>query len=647
MTARYLVTGATGLIGKELVLRLLERGEVHVLVRPGSLDRHAAVIERWKDQGHLSVVEGDVTAPDLGIAGATPDYDHVFHLAARYDLLAEPAELEAANVSGTKHLLAWLKGRGFDGVLHHVSSIAVAGDHEGTFREDQLEEGQSFPHAYHRTKWESERLVRRGGLRHRIYRPSAVVGHSITGAMDRIDGPYYLFGPIKKLRDWLPRWLPVFGPEAGPINMVPVDWVAAVIDHLAHAEGLDGRCFHVVDPDPPSFRRTFNLLADAAGASRMKKSRLGSMIGQLGPARDILGQLGSVKLFREALLDDFAIPKAIHAAFNRDVRYDTTELDEALAGAWPCPRQEDYVEALWDHWLRNLDPDRDPKGRIADYLSGRRVLITGGSSGVGEALAMACAQAGARVTIAARREPELRRVQSAIAARGGEADYVVADLSSFDACDTLAQETLARHGGVDVIINNAAHSIRRPLAESLERFHDLERLTQLNYLAPARLIRAVLPGMRERRAGHVVNVLSAGTHIPAPRFGAYSASKSALAQLGDSLAAELYDEGITVTNAYLGWVRTPMMEASGKYEDTQAMSPEAAAEWILEAVARRARRAVTAETTRRFVLHQLVPDTSARLLNVLYRIYADDPDAHPELAFDRTLAKRFIKGRLI
>ena len=275
------------------------------------------------------------------------------------------------------------------------------------------------------------------------------------------------------------------------------------------------------------------------------------------------------------------------------------------------------------------------------------MLVTGGSSGVGEALARRCARAGASVTLAARREAELCRVVGAIEEEGGAADWVVADLSTSDACDALVRETLDRHGRIDVLINNAAHSIRRPLADSLERFHDLERLTQLNYLAPARLIRNVLGGMRERGGGHVVNVLSAGTHIPAPRFGAYTASKAALAQLGDTLAAELYDEDVFVTNAYLGWVRTPMMTASGKYDNTKAMSAEAAAEWILDATSRRARRAIDAETTRRFLLHDLVPDSASRVMNVLYRVYADDPEAHPELAFDRALLERFVKGRMM
>jgi short-subunit dehydrogenase/thioester reductase-like protein len=644
MTDRYLVTGATGLLGGELTPRLLARGEVHVVVRDP--ERHADLLDRWRAMGELVVHEGNLEASMLGLdRGAMVAFDHVFHLAARYDLEASDEALEIANVGGTEQLLALLEAIGFDGCLHMLSSIAVAGDHDGTFGEDQLDEGQGFPHAYHRSKHRAEALVRACPHRHRIYRPSAVVGHSVTGAMPRIDGPYYLFGPIKRLRDLLPRWAPLLGPKGGPLNMVPVDWAAEVIDHLAHRDGLDGQTFHVVDPDPPRFVETFNLIADAAGAPRMKRSRLGAMLGGVAPLRAALEQLGSVKLFQQALLEDFAIPARAYRAFNRSVRYDTTRLEAALGEDLPCPHQRDYIEALWDHWLRNLDPDRDPRRRIQRYLAGRYVLITGGSSGVGEAMAQQCAAAGAHVTIAARREEELSRVVADIVAAGGDADFIVADLATFEACDALSAEVQKRHGRVDVLVNNAAHSIRRPLADSLSRFHDLERLTQLNYLAPARLIRGVLAGMRQRGGGHIVNVLSAGTHMPAPRFGAYTAAKSALAQLGDTLAAELYDERIYVTNAYLGWVRTPMMDASGKYAETKAMSPDEAARWILEAVSRRARRAIDAETTRRFMLADALPDTATRLMNLLFRVYADDGEAYPELAFDRALAKRFIKGR--
>ena len=140
--------------------------------------------------------------------------------------------------------------------FHHMSSIAVAGSYDGHFTEDDFDEGQELPTPYHRTKFESEKLVReRLQVPWRVYRPSLVVGNSQTGEMDKIDGPYYFFKAIQKLRRALPEWFPLVSLEFGRANLVPVDYVAAVVDHIAHLDGLDGQAFHVVDPKPPRVRR--------------------------------------------------------------------------------------------------------------------------------------------------------------------------------------------------------------------------------------------------------------------------------------------------------------------------------------------------------------------------------------------------------
>jgi len=214
---RAFVTGGTGLIGRFVVEELLARGAtVHLMVRDASRTHRAERLEGLRDRaarsgGRLELLSGDLAAPDLGLdeAGQTAlaSAGHCFHLAALYDIEASEEALVAANVRGTEHLLAALRGSGFSGVLHHASSIAVAGDYEGTFTEAMFEEGQGFPHAYHRTKYESERIVRASGIRHCIYRPSAVVGHSKTGEMDRVDGPYLGFSGLQMLAWALPQWV--------------------------------------------------------------------------------------------------------------------------------------------------------------------------------------------------------------------------------------------------------------------------------------------------------------------------------------------------------------------------------------------------------------------------------------------------------
>jgi NAD(P)-dependent dehydrogenase (short-subunit alcohol dehydrogenase family) len=654
------VTGGTGLIGKHLVERLLARGHrVLLLVRPSAEERRRDVLVRLEaaadaSPGELRLVRGDVAEPGLGASldealGGAP-LSHVFHLAAVYDLTAPEADLVRANVDGTRNLLEVLSVRGFGGILHHVSSIAVAGDHRGAFRESDFDVGQGHPHPYHRTKYESERLVRESrSIRHRIYRPGAVVGHSRTGEMDRIDGPYFAFKALRVLRDHVPRWVTLPIPSRGRIPIVPVDFVADAIDHIAHRPGLDGKVFHVVDPDPPHAAQALDLLSAAAGGPRFRPVR-GKGVSRLERMPMVAGvrALGAVRALRDMIFGDLGVPASLAGSARLEVELETTELLKALEGSSiRCPRPAEYFPALWDYWLRHLDPDRDPALVRRRYFEGRRVLVTGASSGIGAALAEQCGELGAHVVLVARRERELADVTEAIRRRGGRAHFVVADLTGMEACDAVVQQVLAEHGPVDVLINNAGHSIRRPIADSLDRFHDLERLMQINYLAPARLLRGFLPGMRQQRFGHIINALTAGARVTSPRFGAYTASKAALGQLGATLEAELSHEGIRVTNAYIPWVRTPMMDATGKYADTPAMTPAEAAEWILQAAAEGRSDAITFRARQRFVAHVMAPRLIGRLANIAYRIYADDPAEHPDFAVDRALLGRILPGRMM
>ncbi len=663
---RYLVTGATGLLGMELVPRLLARAgrsrdvEVCILVRAASRVSRAAELAELalaasQHGATLRVIEGDVSEPGLDLsfadreALAIASLDHVVHAAALYELRASEGELERANVEGTRNLLALLAAERFGGVLHHVSSIAVSGDFEGRFLEEMLDAKQGFPTAYHRTKHASEKLVRSAaGLRVRVYRPGAIVGHSETGAIDRIDGPYYLFRIVHAMRDALPRWVTLPGWKAGRVAMVPVDFVAAAIDAIAHRSGLDGQTFHIVDPSPPSFRATWNAVADAAAAPRMGSFRLDRLADWLPGGRNVVGQLGGIRFLRADYLETLGVPPIVGELSRLRTEHDATNMLAALEGTGiTCPRQEEYVERLWDYYARHLDPARDPEARDRRALAGQVVLITGASSGIGESMARYCGRLGSTVVLVARREAELAKIAREITDAGGAASYVVADLADYDSCDRTVRTTIERHGRIDVLVNNAGRSIRRPLSESLDRFHDLERVMQINFFGPARLIRGVLPGMQARKRGTIVNVLTAGAGMASPRFGAYTSSKAALGQLGDTLAAEHLHDGIRVVNAYLGWVRTPMMDATGKYEETDAMGPDEAARWIIAGIVNREQHLTTSDVRRRFVLARLRPETVNRVLNVLYRIYADDPDAHPELALDRAILGRFVKGRLM
>jgi NAD(P)-dependent dehydrogenase (short-subunit alcohol dehydrogenase family) len=655
---RHLVTGGTGLVGRLLVERLLDRGaHVYLLVRPSSRARFEPLFERWRQRaaasgGRLELWDGDVAEPQLGLSpallAAWPGFDHVTHLAALYDLRAPAERLRAVNVDGTRELLAVLRSKSFTGILHHVSSIAVAGDHKGTFTESELDVRQKHPHPYQRTKFEAEKLVREAtDLRVRIYRPSAVVGHSQTGEIDRIDGPYYFFKALQKLRDRVPRWLPMVGFARAPINMVPVDFVAAALDHLIHAAGLDGRTFHVVDPDPPSPRESFNLLSEAAAGPRMGKSGIGRSLAKLvAPQLQMASQLTSVRFLRDELLRDLGIPPQAVPAINLGVTYDATEFRAALQGSGlACPPQSSYLRALWDHWSRHLDPDLDIHQKRRRAFEGKHVLVTGASSGVGRELALLCGELGAIPLMVARREPELAALAQEIRDRGGRAAFWAADLGDREACDRVLEAIHREHGHVDVLVNNAARSIRRRAVDSIERFHDFERTMELNFFSALRMIRGCLPTMRQRRRGVIVNVLSAGARIPTPNFAAYMASKAALGQLTDTLGVELMTEGIELCGVYLPYVRTPMMGQA--FSDTDAMTPRVAAEWIVDGVVERKRLVANSHMIRRSVLNLVAPVTISRLFNVFWRISTDEDGAHPEMQLDRMVTKRFIKGKLM
>ncbi|WP_323791127.1 SDR family NAD(P)-dependent oxidoreductase [Nocardioides sp.] len=217
-------------------------------------------------------------------------------------------------------------------------------------------------------------------------------------------------------------------------------------------------------------------------------------------------------------------------------------------------------------------------------LEGRTVLVTGASSGIGEATALEAAGRGATVLLVARRSVELDRVREQIVAAGGTAASYVCDLTDLDAIDALVARVLDEHGGVDYLVNNAGRSIRRSLDLSYDRFHDVERTMAINYFGPVRLTMGLLPAMRAQGFGQVVNILSWGVQLKAPKFSAYLASKTALDTWSRIAAREAYGDNVTFTNMRFGLVRTAMVAPTEEYDGLRAMSPERAAEHVVRAL---------------------------------------------------------------
>lgn len=252
-------------------------------------------------------------------------------------------------------------------------------------------------------------------------------------------------------------------------------------------------------------------------------------------------------------------------------------------------------------------------------LRGKTIVLTGASGGIGEQAALQLAARGARLCLVARREDELQRVQQEVAARGGKSWIYAADLADPVSADQCADRLLREHKRIDVLVNNAARSIRRPIVEALDRMHDYERTMQINYFGAVRLTLRLLPRFLEQQSGQVVNISTMSTQVPIPLFSAYLASKSALESFSRSLAAEVGDQGIAVTTVYFPMVRTPMSSRTAIYKHMRMMDMEQAAGWIVEAVEKRPARVSSPVGAVGSVLLSALPGPVIRLTRPLFR----------------------------
>ena len=635
----YFVTGASGFIGKRLVKKLLERPEstVYFLMRDdkGQAKKIKALRTFWGVNDKRAIpITGDLKEPLLGLSRADQkllkkNVEHFFHLAAIYDLKADAEEQVAVNITGTKNAVA-LANAIDAGVFEHVSSIAAAGMYEGVFREDMFDEAENVDHPYFQTKHDSEKVVREEAKGPwRVYRPGLVVGDSKTGEMDKIDGPYYFFKLIQRMRQMLPPWMPTIGIEGGRINIVPVDYVVDAIDYIAHKPGLDRKAFHLVDPNPMRVGDVLNTFAQAAHAPSFTMRINAALFGFIPRSmKKGVMALTPVRRIRNAILQDLGLPEGILQFVNYPTRFDSRDAQTALKGSGiEVPALESYAWRLWDYWERYLDPDLFIDRSLKGTIKGKVVLITGGSSGIGLATAHKVAQAGAVTIIVARDADKLSEAKTAIAAKGYLAHTYVADVADPLQCQTLLGNVYNNHGGVDILINNAGRSIRRAVENSYDRIHDYERTMAVNYFGALRLTLGVLPMMQRKKSGHIINISSIGVLTNAPRFSAYVASKAALDSFTRCAASEYADLGIKFTTINMPLVRTPMIAPTKIYQNVPTLSPEEAADMLANAMVYKPVRVATRLGIFGEVLHALLPRVAQIVMNTSFRMFPDSDAA--------------------
>ena len=633
----YFVTGASGFIGRRLVEKLLQRPDatVYYLILERELPMVDTLGQRWGEAAARTVpIIGDLTQPCLGVADVDlarlkGNIQHLFHLAAIYDLKASAEIQEKVNIQGTRNAVAFAEAIEA-GCFHQTSSIAAAGLYEGVFREDMFDEAEELDHPYYRTKHESEGIVRRECSRPwRVYRPGIVVGDSRTGEMDKIDGPYYFFKLIQKMRNLLPPWMPMIGIEGGRQNLVPVNFIVEAMNHIAHLDGLDGQCFHLVDPNPHRIGDILNIFARAAHAPEMSL-RVNALMFAFIPQviRTGLAHFKPARRMRDQILKDLGMPADVMRFVNYPTRFDCRETLKALKGTdIAVPPLESYAWRLWDYWERHLDPELFIDRSLSGAVKSKVVLITGASAGIGKAAALKIAEAGAKILIVARSEDKLLETRQEIEAKGGTAFIYTADIADLASCDALVQRVIADHGGVDILINNAGRSIRRAIENSLDRFHDYERTMQLNYFGALRLIMGFIPSMLKKKRGHVINISSIGVLSNAPRFSAYVASKAALDAFARCAVAEFSDSGIEFTTINMPLVRTEMIAPTKIYEHVPMLSAEEVADLIVQAIIYKPERIATRVGIFAQVLHAVAPKLYAVVMNTAFRLFPESSAA--------------------
>jgi NAD(P)-dependent dehydrogenase (short-subunit alcohol dehydrogenase family) len=446
------------------------------------------------------------------------------------------------------------------------------------------------------------------------------------------------------MRQLLPPWMPAVGLEGGRVNIVPVDYVVDALDHISHKPDIAKRCFHLVDPVGYRVGDVLDIFNRAAHAPKMNLFINAALFGFIPKSvKKGLMAVAPVRRIRNAIMKDLGLPEDILAFINYPTRFDSRESEAALKGTGiVVPNLRDYAWRLWDYWERHLDPELHIDRSLKGTVGGKVVLVTGGSSGIGLAVAHKFAEAGAVTIICGRDQDKLDEACKEAKCRGYEFVAYAVDIADTADCDRFVKLLLENHGAVDFLVNNAGRSIRRAIESSYDRFHDFERTMQLNYFGSLRVTMGLLPAMVAKHKGHVVNISSIGVLTNAPRFSAYVASKAALDAWTRCASSEFADQGISFTTINMPLVRTPMIAPTQIYQNVPTLDPEEAADMIAQACIFKPVRVATRLGITGQILHALLPRVAQIAMNTSFRMFPDSTAAKGDKSGKPTLSPEAI-----
>lgn len=569
----YAINDPTGLLSRNVITELLERTDCERVVVTCLSPATDEVRRLWGEDKRVVPIVVNTEC------GAVSDIDrlavdHVIHIGGRH----AAAMYRLAHSAGAEefHLVAEAKAR-----------EAITGEDDGPTI--------------------------------RVYTPTIVFGDSRTGEPLAESALLPMISRLARL----PRLFPLLTPRLGYANVVPADYVAAALVDLIHAAS-PGTHHRIASPEPLAIEDIYNAFAVTAGAPRIRGSVPLSLAGA--------GRFTSAVCTRLTHKLPGTVATASAVANEVDIPSDalrqwtSTACDHAELSAvpnMPAPQRiTEHADKTYRYWSENCDPDRAARAWRQSGLSGRRVLITGASSGIGRCTALLLAKEGARVLVVARSRDELDALCREIRESGGHAESYPCDLRDEAASDDLIEQVLSEHGGVDVLVNNAGRSIRRSVIDATDRLHDYQRTMALNYFAAVRLTLGFLPSMYAQRSGHIINVTTQGLENFSPRFSAYLASKAALDAFGVVAGRELLSHGITFSSVRLPLVETPMMAGSadyGAFWRIPSMSAERAAQLVYRAIMTRQERLSVALPAGRIaeISSWLAPSATRALFHLL------------------------------